>query len=160
MKRSFPVWVIALAVLGIVPVLRCGQKVSVMPLVPAANWQLTATQGLPVDEIKNYGGDPAVEREYGVKSVELRTYQLDSAHAEVILEPAVDVSAAYGLFTYYQNQSMRPEKGIQLAVTGPGISLMARGRTFIRFLRPKGSLPSENEFRGLLILVGGTRPDS
>jgi hypothetical protein len=37
---------------------------------------------------------------------------------------------------------------------------MARGRTFIRFFRPKGSRLSEDEFRGLLIFVGGTRPAS
>jgi hypothetical protein len=78
----------------------------------------------------------------------------------VVLELAGDVSAAYGLFTYYQNESMHPEKAIQLAMTGPQVSLMARGRTFIRFFRPKDSQLSENEFRALLILVGGTRPTS
>lgn len=151
-------WLISLATLAVVPVLWCGQNVSVMRLVPAANWQLTTTQGLPLDEIKSYGGDPAVDREYGVKSFDLRTYQLGQARADVILEPAADVSAAFGLFTYYQNESMRPEKSIQLCVTGPDVSLMARGRTFIRFLRAKTSGPSENELRALLILVGGTRP--
>jgi hypothetical protein len=80
--------------------------------------------------------------------------------AEVVLEPAADVSAAYGLFTYYQNESMHPEKAIQLAMTGPEVSLMARGRSFIRFLRPKDSQLSENEFRALLIFAGGTRPTS
>jgi hypothetical protein len=138
--------------------LSCAQKVSVIPLVPAANWQLAASQGLGVDEIKNYGGDPGVEREYGVKSLELRTYRLDRVRAEVVLESAGDVSAAYGLFTYYQNESMHPEKTIQLAVSGPEVSLMARGRTFIRFLRPKDPQLSEYEFRALLIFVGGIRP--
>ena len=38
----------------------CAQNVSVIPLVPVANWQLTAKQALGVDEIKSYGGDPAV----------------------------------------------------------------------------------------------------
>ena len=99
--------------------LSCTQNVSVIPLVPAANWRLVASQGLGVDEIQKYGGDPTVEREYGVKSFELRTYQLDRVQAEVVLEPAADVSAAYGLFTYYQNESMHPEKAIQLAMTGP-----------------------------------------
>jgi hypothetical protein len=140
--------------------LPCAQKVSVIPLVVAADWRLASTQGLEVDEIKSYGGDPAVEREFGVRSFELRTYQLDRARTEVVLEPAADVSSAYGLFTYYQNESMHPEKTIQLAVTGPQASLMARGRSFIRFLRPKHSQLSENEFRALLIFVGGTRPTS
>ena len=140
--------------------LSCAQNVSVIPLVPAANWQLAATHGFGVDEIKNYGGDPAVEREYGVKSFEVRTYGLDRARAEVVLEAAGDVSAAYGLLTYYQNESMHPEKAIQLAMTGPQFSLMARGRSFIRFFRPKDLHLSEDEFRALLILVGGTRPTS
>jgi hypothetical protein len=138
----------------------CAQNVSVIPLVPAANWRLAATQVLGAEEIKNYGGDPAVEREYGVKSFEVRTYQLDRVRAEVVLEPAGDVSAAYGLLTYYQNESMHPEKTIQLAITGAQFSLMARGRSFIRFPRPKDSQLSEDEFRALLILVGGTRPTS
>jgi len=136
------------------------QNVSVIPLVPAANWRLVTTQPQQVDEIKNFDGDPAVEREFGVKSLEARTYQLDRVRAEVVLEPAEDVSAAYGLFTYYQNESMHPEKVIQLAMTGPQFSLMARGRTFIRFLRPKDSQLSENDLRALMILVGGTRPTS
>jgi hypothetical protein len=145
--------------LSAVPALLCAQNVSVIPLVPAADWRLVATQqGSGVDEIKAYGGDPAAEREYGVKSFEARTYQLGGARAEVVLETAADVSTAYGLFTYYQNESMHPEKGIQLAMTGPLVSLMARGRTFVRFLRPKDSRLSEDELRALMILVGGTRP--
>ena len=136
----------------------CAQNVSVIPLVPAANWRLTANQSLGVDEIKSYGGDPAVESEYGVKSIEARTYQLERASVQVVVEAAADVSAAYGLLTYYQNESMHPEKTIELAMTGPPGSLMARGRSFIRFQRPKGSEVSDNDFRALLILVGGTRP--
>jgi hypothetical protein len=77
---------------------------------------------------------------------------------EVVLEPAADVTNAFGLFTYYQDESMHPEKDIQLAITGPDISLMARGRSFLRFLRPKDQHLSENQFRALLIFVGGTRP--
>ena len=134
------------------------QKVAVIPLVPAANWRLVSAQKLGVDDIKNDGGELAIEREYGVKSFEVRTYQLESAYAEVVVEPAADVSGAYGLFTYYQNESMHPEKIIQLAMTGSVVSLMARGRTFIRFIRPKGV--SENDFRALMVLVGGTRPTS
>ena len=160
MSRSVLALAFSVITLSAARPLSCAQKVSVIPLVPAANWQLVATQALGVDEIKNNGGDPAVEREYGVKSIEVRTYQLDRVRAEVVLEPASDVSAAYGLFTYYQNESMHPEKDIQLAMTGLEVSLMARGRSFIRFLRPKDSQLSENDFRALLIFVGGTRPTS
>jgi hypothetical protein len=151
---------LALLTLNAVRPLYCAQNVSVIPLVPAANWRLTATQVLGVDEVKSFGGDPAIEHEYGVKALEARTYQLDATSAEVVLESAADVSAAYGLLTYYQNESMHPEKAIQVAMTGPQVSLMARGRSFIRFLRPKNSRLSENDFRGLMILVGGTRPTS
>ncbi len=136
----------------------CAQNVSVIPLVPAANWQLTAKQTLGVDEIKSYGGDPAVESEYGVKSLEARTYQLGRASTQVVVESAADASTAYGLLTYYQDESMHPDKTIDLAMTGAQGSLMSRGRSFIRFLRPKGPEVSENDFRALLILVGGTRP--
>ena len=159
MNRFASPLTLLLVTLSAVPALLCAQNVSVIPLVPAADWRLIATQqGLGVDEIKNYGGEPAVEREYGVKSFEAQTYQLGGARGEVVLEMAADVSAAYGLFTYYQNESMHPEKGIQLAMTGPLVSLMARGRTFVRFLRPKDSQLSEDESRALMILVGGTRP--
>ncbi len=160
MDRFVSALAFSLITLSAVRPLSCAQKVSVIPLVPAANWRLSASQELGVDEIKNYGGDPAVEREYGVKSFEVRTCQLGRVRAEVVLEPAADVSAAYGLLTYYQNQSMHPEKAIQLAMTGPQGSLMARGRSFIRFLRPNDPQLSENEFRALLIFVGGTRPTS
>jgi hypothetical protein len=161
MMSRFPVaLVLPLATLGVAGALFCAQNVSVMPLVPAANWRLTATRGLPVDDIKNYGGDPTVEREYGVKSLELRTYQLENTRVEVVLEAAADVTSAYGLFTYYQTETMHPEKGIQLAVGDAAVALMTRGRTFVRFLRPQGPQLSDNEFRALLIFVGGTRPAS
>jgi len=160
MKHFVSAFTLSLITLSAARPLFCAQNVSVIPLVPAANWRLAASQGLGVDEIQNHGGEPAVEREYGVKSLELRTYQLDSTRAEVVLEPAADVSSAYGLLTYYQNESMHPEKAIQLAMTGPEASLMARGRNFIRFFRPKGSHLTEDEFRALMIFVGGIQPAS
>ena len=149
--------VVLMALSSVFPLL-CAQKVSVIPLVPAANWQLTSKEGLSVADVKNYGGDPAVESEYGVKSFEVRTYQLGGAGVQVVVESAADVSAAYGLLTYYQNESMHPEKTIELAMTGAQGSMMARGRSLIRFLRPKGSQVSDNDFRALMIFVGGTRP--
>jgi len=160
MKRIVSTFALSLIALSVALRLSRAQDVSVIPLVPAANWRLAASQELGVDEIQKYGGDPAVEREYGVKSLELRTYQLDRVRAEVVLEPAADVSSAYGVFTYYQNESMHLEKTIQLAMSGAQVSLMARGRSFIRFLRPKDTHLSENDFRALLIFVGGTRPAS
>jgi len=160
MRRLVLVLEVSLTALNAFRPLLYAQGVSVIPLVPAANWRLASKQELAVDEIKNYGGDPAVEREYGVKSFEVRTYQLDRASVQVVLETGADVSAAYGLLTYYQNESMHPDKSIQLAMIGPQSALMARGRSFIRFLRPKDFQVTEYDFEALLILVGGTRPTS
>ena len=47
-----------------------------MPLMPAADWRQVDSQPLPASDVSKYGGDPAVEQEYGVKALELRTYQL------------------------------------------------------------------------------------
>jgi len=158
MKRLLSASALPLLILAAIPPLALAQGVSVIPLVPAANWRLVAKESQGVEDVKTCGGDPAVEREFGVKSCEVRTYQLDAVRAQVVLESAADVSSAYGLLTYYQDEFMHPEKSIQLTLTGPQVSLMARGRSFIRFLRPKAL--SENQFRALLILVGGTRPTS
>ena len=35
---------------------------------------------------------------------------------------------------------------------------MARGRNFLRFLRPKNQTLSNNDYNALLVFVGGTRP--
>jgi hypothetical protein len=158
MNRLASAFVILLATVAAVPSRVCAQSVSLMPLVPAADWRLVSSKGLAVDEIGNYGGELAIEREYGVKSFELRTYQLEGARAEVILEPAADATSAYGLFTYYQNESMHPERGIQFAMSGPDACLMARGRSFVRFLRPKDAHLTESDFHALLVLAGRTRP--
>jgi hypothetical protein len=135
-----------------------GQKPTMIRLVPAANWTQGSSETLGVEALRDYGGDPAIEREYGVQALEHRAYQLGSARAEVIVEPASDTSAAYGLLTYYRRELMAPEKGIQLALSDPEGALMARGRNFIRFQRPKRPRITDDEFRALLILVGGTRP--
>ena len=142
------------------------QDASVMPLVPAANWRPVSSQKLDGSAVTRSGGDPAVDAEYGVKAVEFRTYQLDNGvagaaqTADVVIEEASDASAAYGLLTYYQSESMTPEKGVQLTVASRDLALMARGRVFLRFIRPTGSHVSADEFRGLLILVAGTRPSA
>lgn len=136
------------------------QKTSVIPLVPAANWRLVSSQVLDLDEVRKWGGEPAIEREYGVKSLERRTYQLYGEVGEAVFEQASDASAAYGLLTYYQTENMTPEKGIELTRSGPAGALMARGRFFIRVMRPArtDSPTAENDFRALLIFLGGTRP--
>ncbi len=138
------------------------QKNLVTPLVPAASWRLVNSQALDLNRVRQWSGDPVIEREYGVKSVEVRACRLDDTVAEVIEEQASDVTAAYGLLTFYQTEMMTPEKGMELTLSGPDGALMARGRFFIRVPRPRapGSQLTDDNFRALLIFVGGTRPSS
>jgi hypothetical protein len=135
-----------------------GQGQTVIPLIPAANWHLVKTEPLGVDAVRGWGGDPAIEREYGVKTVVHRTYHLGPQTAEVLLEEAADPSAAYGLLTYYQTEAMQPAKGMTLTLIGSEGALTARGKFFIRAARPPGTQISDDNFAALLILIGGTRP--
>jgi hypothetical protein len=142
------------------------QHSPVIPLVPAANWRLVGSQNLDVSAVSRWGGDLAIEREYGVKSIQYRTYQLADKLAsavevaDVVLEEASDPSAAYGLLTYYQTERMSPAKGVELTVTSPEGALMARESVFIRFDRVAGVRLSDDALRALLILVGGARPSA
>ena len=142
------------------------QNSTVIPLVPAANWRLVGSQNLDVSAVSRWGGDPAIEREYGVKSIQYRTYRLADKLASAVevvgvaLEEASDPSAAYGLLTYYQTERMSPAKGVELTVTSPEGALMARGAVFIRFDRVAGVRLSDDALRAILILVGGTRPSA
>ena len=148
--------VILLVALGLFPA--AAQKPSVIPLLPAANWRLVSSQQADLGAVRKWRGDPAIEREYGVKSVTERTYELDHRSAQVLLEEAADPATAYGLLTLYQTENMRPEKEMLMTVTGSDGALMARGSYLIRVARPAGDYPlSNSDFRALLILIGGTR---
>ena len=161
MARLFTKHAWLAAVLTVFPFLCSAQeKPFVMPLVPAADWHQLDSQPLPLSAISKYGGDPAVEQEYGVKSLELRTYQLGKTQMQVVVEPAADAPSAYGLLTFYQTPAMTPEKGIELAVRDANQTLMARGKNFIRFLHGKDSPPSEADYQALLIFVGGSKPSA
>jgi len=143
-----------------VPYLATAQEHSVIPLIPAANWHLVKSEPLDVDAVREWGGDPAIEREYGVKAVVRRSYHLGSHTAEALIEEAPDPSAAYGLLTYYQTEAMEPAKGMTVTLIGPEGALMVRGRFFIRAARAVGSQISDNDLAALLIFIGGTRPSS
>jgi hypothetical protein len=93
-----------------------------------------------------------------VKRLELRTYEVGKTRTQVVVEQAPDVPSAYGLLTFYQTPAMMPEKDIQLAVGDANITLMARGRNFLRFLRGKDLPPSKSDYHALLIFVGGSNP--
>lgn len=149
------------AVLTALPCLCSAQeKPFVIPLMPAANWQQVDSHPLPLSAVGNFGGDPAVEQEYGVKALELRTYQLGKTRTQVVVEPAPDATSAYGLLTFYESRSMTPERDIQLAAGDENQTLMARGSNFLRFLRSKDSPTSDSDYQALLIFVGGTKPSA
>ena len=153
------------ALLMFVPLARA-QNSSVVPLIPAANWHLASSQDVDVNEVSRWGGDGAIEREYGVQSAQYRTYRLEDKLAGalqvagVVIEQAADTSAAYGLLTYYRAEDMAPEKGMDLTVSGAQGALAVRGKVFLRFFRLAGSHLSADQFRALLILVAGTRPSA
>jgi hypothetical protein len=126
--------------------------------VPAADWRQADSQSITLSAVSAYDGDPVVEREYGVKSLELRTYNLGKKQVQVVVEPATDATAAYGLLTYYQTPAMTLEKGLQLAVSDSHETLMARGENFLRFLRSTDSPLSDGDYQALLVFVGGSKP--
>lgn len=160
MRPAVPKWVVQVAVLLEVALPSLAQKPTAIPLLPAANWRQIDSKTLPLSALTSLGGDPAIEKEFGVSALEDRTYDLAGRKAKVVIATASDASAAYGLLTYYQTPTMHPLKGILLALGDPKVSLMARGHSFIRFLPPEGPPVPDNDWQALLILVGGTRPSA
>jgi len=143
--------------------LAAAQKSSVIPLVtlnPTKTWRLVRSQAFQVEAIQQWGGEPSVEREYGVKSLERQTYQSEDKVVDMFVEEASDVSSAYGLFTFYQTQATAPEPDLQLALSSPTLTYMARGPYFIRIPRLPTAGPqlSNSEFHAFLIFVAGARP--
>ncbi|HEX5481869.1 MAG TPA: hypothetical protein VFZ08_04510, partial [Terriglobia bacterium] len=128
-----------------------------IPLVPVSKWQPVSSQKLNVQDLAKYGDQLAVDQEFGVRAGVLREYRLGSLKAFAVFEEATDPSSAYGLYTFYQNEGMRAEPGMQLVATNSREALMTRGRYFIRVLRPASGAISEREFRDLLASVGGER---
>ena len=133
------------------------QKPSVVQLVPPPTWRLVTSGPLSVATVARFGGDPAVEREYGVKKLELRHYQQGARHAEVLIEEASDPTSAYGLLTFYRTKDSIALKGLDMAFVGPSNAIMARGQTFIRVYPSEGSKLSQEDFRSILVVLGGAR---
>ncbi len=99
MRPSLPECLCVMLLCGAIPCPAQTPKPTIIPLVPAANWQLVRSETVSPDRVRGLGGDPAVSREYGVKTVEHRVYRLRDKTLDVFLEQASDPSAAYGLFT-------------------------------------------------------------
>jgi hypothetical protein len=135
------------------------QQRSVVPLIPAANWRVAGSQKVDVNALGKWGGDPAIEKEYGVTSFTERTYQLDSHTVQALLEETLDASSAYGLLTFYQTETMSPDKSMELTALGPGGALLACGRVFVRVASPNDLL-SDSDFHALLVFIGGMRSAS
>jgi len=133
-------------------------KLTFTPVVPAADWRQADSHPLPLAAVSQYGGDPAVEREYGVKAIDLRSYQLGKTRLEVVVESALDATGAYGLLTFYRTPAMKAEDGVQFAFGDAHQAVMARGNNFIRFLRSEDSPVSDSNFQALLVFVGGSKP--
>lgn len=140
-----------------VPCPMSAQKPSAIPLLPAANWRLADSKKLDLNAVARWDGDPAIEREYGVSSLEQRTYILRGREAEVIVEETPDASSAYGLLTFYQTEKTTPVAGMpRTLVDSAGVS-MSRGRFFIRVPRPANMEVTDTEFLALLVFIGGAQ---
>jgi Family of unknown function (DUF6599) len=136
------------------------QKPSAIPLVPAANWRLAGTRKLNLNVVQQWGGDAAIEREYGVRVLEQRTYVLKNQKAEVIVEETPDASSAYGLLTYYQTEESVPAARLPMTLKDPSGISMCRGRFFVRIPQADKLDITESEFQALLFLLGGTQARS
>ena len=149
----------SVAILGI-PTARAQEKPTVVTIVPSFDWQLESSATVDPSVLARWGGDPAIEREYGVKTLTARTYGFGGHTADVLMEEASDPSAAYGLWTFYRTPEMSPVRGALLTVSSPGKELLVRGSMFIRIsLRAQEALP-EAEDRALLTSVGGPLPSA
>jgi Family of unknown function (DUF6599) len=116
----------------------CAEKPNVIPLATSSKWLLADSKRISVDDVGKWAEIPAIARECGVKSAQLRTYTLypEDETVEVLLEDAADVTSAYSLFTLYRNDSMTPVANLPFTEVGNGVAVMKRGSRFIHILEP------------------------
>jgi len=145
------------ALITLAPLARA-QKPTAITLVPAAGWSVVSTRKADLETIRQYGGDPAVEREYGVTSVQIRNCRIRNMTVGVVVESSPDASNAYGLLTFYRSESMTPVAGMPFAFIGGDGALLAHGRTFFRVPRPPGvgTAISDNDISALLFILGNS----
>lgn len=136
------------------------QRTTMLNLPSMPQWQVAKSQNVSLSDVESWGVEPAVDKEYGVRKVEIRTYRKGNQSAQVLVEKLPDPSSAYGLLTFYQNESMRPERGMKLTMIGPKQALMARGVFFVRVKRPEKPQMPDTEFRSLLTGVAGAAPSA
>ena len=134
------------------------QKSGPVMLVPAAHWQLVRSEEWPLGRVHELGLDPRVDREYGVSRIERREYVLRGEPAEVFVFETSDPSAAYGLFSFYVTPQMQAEPGTRFTLYSSQVGFLARGKYLVRVPRPPPEKFTENDFRALLLRIGGTGP--
>ena len=132
------------------------QRTTIVNLASLPEWQVRESRNVSLNDVRQWGIQPLVDREYGVTKVEIRTYGKANQTLQAVVETTPDPSSAYGLLTFYQNESMKPGRGMKLAVIGPQQAMMARGAFFVRVMRP-AKMPEEN-FRSALVAIGGAAP--
>jgi hypothetical protein len=164
MKQTFPMkkptvglaLVLMVSAIAVSPAI-AQDRGSVVTLIPTADWQLRSSQSGSTSMLTNWGGDPAIEHEYGVTSYTARSYTFANHKADVLIEQAADPSSAYGLLTFYRTPATTPLDG-KLTVAAPGKALLARGPAFIRVSVSAADTLPLGDFVALLRLVGGPPP--
>jgi hypothetical protein len=151
-RLSITLW----AILGLSAALAGAQRTTIVNLASLPEWQVQKSQNVSLNDVRQWGVQPDVDREYGVTRVEIRTYAKGKQTIETVVEKTPDPSSAYGLLTFYDNEKMKAEKGMKLTVIGPEQGLMARGAFFVRALRPP-PMP-EDDFRSAMIAIAGASP--
>jgi hypothetical protein len=141
-----------------VPWAAAQDKGSIVTLIPAADWELTASQAADLSALASWGGDAAIEHEYGVSAYTARTYTFANHKADVLIEQAADPSSAYGLLTFYRTPTMTSLDGERLTVAASGKALLARGPAFIRVSVSSPDALPLGDYVALLRLIGGPPP--
>ncbi|HZT71455.1 MAG TPA: DUF6599 family protein [Terriglobia bacterium] len=134
------------------------QRATMLNLATLPKWQLENRQSATLSDVRQFGVEPAVDAEYGVTRVEIRTYRRENQTLQAVVEKAPDPSSAYGLLTFYQNTLMKPEKGMKLVMVGPDQALLARGAFFARVMRP--AKISDEDFHSALMAIAGEAPSA
>ncbi|HET7101209.1 MAG TPA: DUF6599 family protein, partial [Terriglobia bacterium] len=146
------------AILALSTVPAGAQRTTIVNLASLPEWQVQKSRNVSLNDVRQWGVQPLVDREYGVTKVEIRTYGKDKQTIETVVEKAPDPSSAYGLLTFYQNPSMQSAEGMKLAAIGPKQALLARGVFFVRAMRP--AKMSDNDFRSALVAIAGAAPSA
>lgn len=148
---------LSLLILGASLPLAAAPKHLMIPIIPGFKWKLESVAKLRLQDLPKYGDALEVDKEAGVTGASERIYKMGDFQASAVFEEAADPSSAYSLYTLSRQEDMKPAPGIDLAVAGVRQALMARGRYFIRVLRPTDQALTKEGFRSLLIAIGGSR---